>query len=250
MGDALGVGIDRRQRGADEGQLNRQCIGEQHQAEGQSQQAREQQQGLALCHAPRRHRPIARALHLAVEPGVVGVVVDDAAGGAHDEHAEGEDHEHARRRKVACGQPQCPPGRPQQQQGADRAIHAHQHQIVAQAFAPGLRRRAQQQVQHAAGARRGIGGMGADGRGRRGGRARRGAGTRGGGTGVAGRGRSRRARLGRAFAHARECTRAAASLSAARPACRWPCPALRPQCRRRPRAGQVPAPAPGGRPER
>ncbi len=98
------------------------------------------------------------ALDLGVEPAVVGVVVDDAAGGAHDEHAEREDQQRPDRREVVRREPQRPPRRPQQQQGADRAVHAHQHEIVVHAAAMARRQAFEQPVQHLAGPPGGVGG--------------------------------------------------------------------------------------------
>ena len=114
-----------------------------------SQQRSEHDQRLARRHPARGDRPPGGALHLRIELAV-GVVVDRATGRAHREHAEGEDDQRLPRREIAGRQPQRPPGRPQQQQRADRAIHPDQHQIgrapcramLAAARAAGIRSRA------------------------------------------------------------------------------------------------------------
>jgi len=85
------------------------------------------------------------------------VVVDGATGGAHREHADGEDRQQLPRREVAGRQPQCPPRRPQQQQRADRPIHAREHQVIQRLLAMPRRHVAQQPRQHPRRARGGVG---------------------------------------------------------------------------------------------
>src|SRR5699024_1158102 len=128
------------QRGAGEGQLDGQRIGQQDQAEGNQQQHRENQHGFPRLDPAGGDGTAGGAL----DPGVelaVGEVVDGAAGRAHHENAGGEDQQQRPRRKIAGGQPQGPPACPQQQQGADGAVHAREHQVVV-GLGPGARRQA------------------------------------------------------------------------------------------------------------
>src|SRR6185437_11979827 len=54
----------------------------------------------------------------------VGEVVDDAAGGAHDDHAQREDDQHLLLRLAFASDPEGPQRRPQQQPRADRTVEA------------------------------------------------------------------------------------------------------------------------------
>ncbi len=74
-----------------------------------------------------------------IQPAV-GVVVDHATGRTGEPDAGGEHEQDPPRRRAAGRQPQRPPGRPQQQQHADRPIAAGQFPVLAQTLAPARRR--------------------------------------------------------------------------------------------------------------
>ena len=106
--------------------------GHQQQQQGRQQQAGEQGQ---CCRGVTAGGRAGRVRSTAIEPAV-GIVVDHAAGRAHDDHAEGEDQQRPERRETLGGSPQRPPGGPQQQQVADRAVQAAQAQPGIGALAP------------------------------------------------------------------------------------------------------------------
>ena len=70
----------------------------------------------------------------------IGVVVDHATGRTGQPDASGEHEQGPPRRGTAGRQPQRPPGRPQQQQHADRPIATGQFPVLAQTLAPARRR--------------------------------------------------------------------------------------------------------------
>ncbi len=147
--------VDSEHAVAREREFDGQPVGEQHQHEGEHQQHGEHEQRLAWRHASAGERASGRARHLRIELAV-GIVVDRAARCAHREHAQGEDDQQLPRREIAGGQPQRPPGRPQQQQRTDRPVHPGQHQIVQRLLALAWWQLLQQPVQHARGARRAV----------------------------------------------------------------------------------------------
>ncbi len=106
-----------------------QPVHRQHQAERNQHQHRKQRQRGTATDRTGGQRARLGALYMRVEPAV-GVVVDDAAGRAGQPHTGGEHEQGPQWRQAACGQPQRPPGGPQQQQRADRAISAHQTPVM------------------------------------------------------------------------------------------------------------------------
>ena len=148
---ALGERIDRRQAGTRERQPDGELVGEQHQHEGKHQQAGEYDQGLARRHASCRDGSPGSAFHLWIE-FAVGEIVDGTTGRAHGEHAQRKDRQQLHRREVGGCQPQRPPRRPQQEQGANGAIHAGQHEVVAGLAAIRRGQPFEQPVEHARGA--------------------------------------------------------------------------------------------------
>ena len=77
------------------------------------------------AHQPGGERAVAGALDVRIEVAV-GVVVDDAARRAREHHADDEDHQHVEVRDAVLGEPQRPQRGPQEQQGADRLVEAHE----------------------------------------------------------------------------------------------------------------------------
>ncbi|KAG1320357.1 hypothetical protein G6F63_014302 [Rhizopus arrhizus] len=113
MGIALQVGVAGGQEHADEAEANGQPVQGQHQPEGHQHQHREQHQRGATTDRAGGQRTRLGAFHMRVEPAV-GVVVDDATGRTGQPHARGEHEQRPQRRQAAGGQPQRPPGGPQQ----------------------------------------------------------------------------------------------------------------------------------------
>ena len=124
-GVALHEGVAGRQRQAAERQPDGGGVGEQHQHETHRHQHGEQQQCLARLDLATGQRTRLRSADVAIEVAV-GVVVDHAASGTHQDHADDEDEQVLRARHAFGCHPQRPQGRPQQQIDADRLVQAHQ----------------------------------------------------------------------------------------------------------------------------
>ena len=73
------------------------------------------------------------AFHMSVEVAV-GVIVHDATGGAHQHSAHDKYRQHHHAGDPACGEPQTPERRPQQQENADGLIQPHQFFVIAEAL--------------------------------------------------------------------------------------------------------------------
>ena len=120
-------------RRAGERVLQRKIVQREHQPEPDETQRGEQADGLGRSDLAARDGPGHRAPYVGIDLAV-RVVVDDAPGRAHDEHPSHE-HEHDGRVGLAgAGNPQRPQGRPQQQQRANRLVHAHQQRVLDDAF--------------------------------------------------------------------------------------------------------------------
>ena len=96
-------------------------------------QARRQQQRFLGAHRPRGQRTVFGALDMRIEIAV-GIIVDDATGGAHQHRAHDEYRQHHHAGNPACGKPQPPQCRPQQQENADGLIQPHQFFVMAEAL--------------------------------------------------------------------------------------------------------------------
>ena len=125
--------IARGQRHGGEGVQHREPVQGEDQSETEKAQPGEHAQRLGRRDLAARDGPVHRAPHVGIDLAV-REVVDDASGRAHDEHPGHEHEHHGRVRPARPGDPQRPQGRPQQQQGADRLVHAHQQRVLAEAF--------------------------------------------------------------------------------------------------------------------
>ncbi len=134
MGVALHERVDEGQCHAAKGQPEREAVGEEndHQ-EGDQAEPEEQGNGLTGQDAAGCQGALPCAFHMAVEVAV-GVVVDDASRGAHEENAEGKDHQVCQAWNAFSREPEGPPGGPEQQQAADRPVDPHQLYEIRQAL--------------------------------------------------------------------------------------------------------------------
>ena len=128
MGEALGERIEGGDGDREQGQYLGVAIQLQHQRQRQRQQQREGAERLPHRQFAAGQRAVAGARNLRVNVAV-GVVVDDATGGAHDEGAGDEYRDDDRIRPPVRRQPQRPQGRPQQQERADGPVKARQPEI-------------------------------------------------------------------------------------------------------------------------
>ncbi|ABA49897.1 hypothetical protein BURPS1710b_3360 [Burkholderia pseudomallei 1710b] len=126
--EALHERVGRRDEHRDDGQLLRQPVERQDQQKRHEREADRDRDRLPCADLARRERPLGGALHVAVEIAI-GVIVDRAAGRAHQQRAEREDHDERRRRMAVGRDPQRIERRPEQQQAADRLVHPDQPQI-------------------------------------------------------------------------------------------------------------------------
>ena len=126
---ALQVGIAGGQEHTDEAQADGQGVQGQDQRECDQHQAGEQHQRRAAGDCAGGQWSVLGAFDVRVQPAI-GVVIDHAAGRAGQPDAGAEHEQYPQRRQAIGGQPQRPPGGPQQQQGADRAVGAHQFPVV------------------------------------------------------------------------------------------------------------------------
>ena len=113
----------RRQRQPDGHRIQRQ-----HQRERNQHQHHKQDLGLFFAHPAAGHWASGGTLHMAID-GAIGIIIHHTAGGTHQENPDHEHQQDRQRRHALPRQPQCPQRRPQQQQGANRFIDAHQMAI-------------------------------------------------------------------------------------------------------------------------
>ncbi|KAG1533184.1 hypothetical protein G6F50_015955 [Rhizopus delemar] len=113
MGIALQVGVAGGQEHADEAEANGQPVQGQHQPEGHQHQPRDHHQRGAPSDRAGGQRTRLGAFHMRVEPAGV-VVVDYATCRRGQPPARGQHDQRPLGRQAAGGQPQRPPGGPQQ----------------------------------------------------------------------------------------------------------------------------------------
>ena len=123
MGDAFHQGIAGGQQQSGNGQQHRQQIGHQHEAEGGETQHQEERQRLRHRHVAGHEGSAPRATDAAIEVAV-REVVDDAAGGAHQQGTEHENHQKIEIGDTLRRDPQGPERGPQEQKAANWPIPA------------------------------------------------------------------------------------------------------------------------------
>ena len=110
-------------------QQQRRAVELQRQHQRSERQNCEQHQCLERRDAPCGQRPVLGARHLRVE-AAVRIVIDGAAGGAHQHGSGHENEEDARIGLAAAADPERPQRRPEQQPDADRTVQAHEAGVV------------------------------------------------------------------------------------------------------------------------
>ena len=105
--EALGERVGHRNRQRGEGQQQRHAVEHQHQGERGRREQRRQHQGFRGADLAGRERPVARAVHVAVE-AAVEEIVHRAARRAHEQRADAEDGEDLDARGAARSEPYGP----------------------------------------------------------------------------------------------------------------------------------------------
>ncbi len=99
------------------------------QPDGDQRKCDEQRKRFHRRNGTRSDRPCPRAFDIGIYLAI-GIVVENAAGRAHDDHTNDENHEQALVRTALASQPQRPECRPQQKPDADRLVETHELSVV------------------------------------------------------------------------------------------------------------------------
>jgi hypothetical protein len=131
--EALGEGVACREKQPKHGQLNDEAVQGQYEQERAKAQSRRQQQCFLRAHRADSQRPVFCALDMGIKVAV-GIIIDNATGGAHQHRAQHEYHQDMWAWHSFGSQPQAPKRWPQQQQYANRLIQPHQLLVMNEAL--------------------------------------------------------------------------------------------------------------------